>query len=134
MTTTPAVSTLPPGLANLQRIGAGLGVIGILLLLAAWAGKLVVFKTLMQSYLWAWIIGMLFALGCYGCMLLHHICRGDWGKPVLRMFEAGAKMLPVMFVLFLPIYLGRHELYPWADAAKVAQDESLRHRAPYMND
>jgi hypothetical protein len=41
--------------------------------------------------------------------------------------------LPLMAVLFLPILLGMHTLYEWSDASKVASDEILREKQPYLN-
>jgi len=38
-----------------------------------------------------------------------------------------------MTVLFLPIVLGMHRLYPWTDAALVAKDEALQHKHLYLN-
>jgi hypothetical protein len=141
MNTTTTGTTIPPQLANLNRVGMVLGAVGILGCLAAFFGTVgqqtfmgITRRHFMESYLWAWVFVMIFALGCYGFMLMHHIVRGSWGKPVLRLFEAGAKMLPVMFILFLPIFLQRHELYPWAVDAKVRADETLQHRAAYMNE
>ena len=36
-------------------------------------------------------------------------------------------------MLFIPIALGLHSLYPWADAAHVADDPILQWKQPYLN-
>ena len=48
-------------------------------------------------------------------MLLHYMSRATWGKPIIRLLEAGAKTLPLMFILFIPILVGCKALYPWAN-------------------
>jgi len=60
-------------------------------------------KMFFQSFLFGWVFWVTIALGCFGLTLLHHILRGSWGLPVLRLFEAGNRTLPLMFLLFLPI-------------------------------
>src|SRR5436190_11381759 len=35
--------------------------------------------------------------------------------------------------MFLPIVIGINNLYPWPHADKLAADELLRHKAPYLN-
>ncbi len=42
--------------------------------------------------------------------------------------------LPVFALLFVPIWLGRHELYPWTDAAEVAKNPVLQRKRPYLNE
>jgi hypothetical protein len=50
-----------------------------------------------------------------------------------RTFEAAARTLPWMAVFFLPIVFGLRDLYPWTDAAKVAQDAVLKEKVLYLN-
>ena len=87
-----------------------------------------------QSFLFGWVFWVMIALGCFGLTLLHHILRGSWGLPVLRLFEAGNRTLPLMFLLFLPILLfGMHDLYEWTHADVVARDPILMQKAKYLN-
>ena len=92
-------------------------------------------KLFFQAYLFGWVFWTTIALGCLGMTLLHHIIRGAWGLPVLRLFEAGNRTLPLMFVLFLPIlFFGMHDVYHhWTDAAEVARDPILRQKSLYLN-
>src|SRR5262249_47604363 len=52
---------------------------------------------------------------------------------IRRIFEASSRTLPLMAVLFIPIVLGRHVLYPWSHAELVAHDPELQHKALYLN-
>jgi hypothetical protein len=51
---------------------------------------------------------------------------------IRRIFEAGAKTLPALVVLFLPILFGMKELFPWA-RADAASDPLLQIKAWYLN-
>jgi len=48
-------------------------------------------------------------------------------------FEASARNIPLMAVLFLPIVAGMTTLYPWTHADLVEHDEVLKHKALYLN-
>ena len=126
----------PPGLARLGQTGTLIAVVGFVLLaigLLTTHNDPAALKNLMQSYLYGWVLAMLPSLGCYGFMLLHFMSRGSWGKPVIRLFEAGAKTLPVMLVLFLPVIIFSNVIYPWANPGLVKMDATLQHRAAYLN-
>ena len=82
------------------------------------------------SYLFAWIFWLSLSLGCLGLLLLHQLFRAAWGRAVLPVLEAGARSLPIMAVLFLPILIwGMGDLYPWVHGG----DAIDAHRAPYLN-
>ena len=85
----------------------------------------------------AWLIGYLLwlgvSLGSMGMMMVHHLSGGAWGMVVRRVFEASARTLPLMAVLFVPVVLGMQSLYPWTHADLVAADEVLQHKALYLN-
>lgn len=123
-------SAYPANWKSAPRIWLGAGIVfAIVLLLTLPANP----KQFYQSYFYGWVFWLTFTMGCFGWQLLHNIIRGSWGRPVIRIWEAGAKMLPVMFLLYIPILIGQHHLYPWADAARVQADPKLLHRAGYMN-
>lgn len=127
----------PPGFGRAGQIGTGLGVLGAIGLF----GALVVLhdiKLFWQAYLFGWMFWMCFTLGCLGFLLLQTMCRAKWGRPIVRLLEAGAKTLPVLFVLFLPILIwGLPYLYAWADPTQMRlgfpDDPVLKHRSGFMN-
>ena len=53
-------------------------------------------------------------------VMLHHLTGGNWGICVRRFAEAAAMTLPLMLILFIPIAVGMHHLYPWARPSEVA--------------
>jgi hypothetical protein len=92
----------------MMAAGAGVVVAGI----AYFAGG----GTFFHSYMFAYMFWFNLALGSLAGLMLHHMVGGGWGFMVQRILEAGAKTLPLMAVLFVPIYLGRRNIYKWADA------------------
>lgn len=90
-------------------------------------------ETLWHSYLFAFIFWWGLSMGCLGFVLLHSALKARWGLSVLRIAEAGAKTLPVVLLLFIPILVGMKDLYSWADPAVVAADKILQHKSAYLN-
>ncbi len=85
------------------------------------------------SYLFAELVWLGVALGCMAFLMIHYLTGGKWGWPVRRFFEAAAKTLPLVGLLFIPICFGIHYLYPWAMPARVAADKILQHKHPYLS-
>ena len=87
----------------------------------------------LQSYVMAymWCLGA--TLGCLALGMMHQLTGGGWGVLIRRPIGAASRVLPVLTVFFLPIALGVHRLYTWADPGIVARDEVLRHKAIYLN-
>ena len=50
-----------------------------------------------------------------------------------RIHGAATRTLPLLTLLFIPIVVGMRYLYPWTDAAAVAQDAVLQWKQPYLN-
>ena len=57
------------------------------------------------SYFYGWVFWACMTFGCLGVSLLHHMAKGSWGYPVMRLLEAGGgwKMLLLFGLLFVPI-------------------------------
>lgn len=86
-----------------------------------------------RAYLFSWLLWLGVALGSLGAVMLHHLTGGGWGWAIRRLGEATAMTLPLLAVLFIPIAIGMHTLYPWAQSRVLAVDPILRHRQPYMS-
>ena len=65
--------------------------------------------------------------------MVHQVSGGAWGVVIRRILGAATRTLPLLTVLFIPIALGLHSLYPWADEAHVAEDPILQWKQPYLN-
>ncbi len=117
---------------NIGKGGIALLILGALLFMAGGILKLSS-QTMLQSYLYAWVFMMMFTIGCYGFMLMYYMTRAAWGKPTIRILEAGARLLPVMLALFLPVMIWHGLIYPWANPELVRTDEILHNRSIWMN-
>ena len=65
--------------------------------------------------------------------MIHFLTGGKWGYPLRRFFEAAAGAFPLMLLLFLPIFFGLRNLYPWMNPTAVAASEVLQHKRAYLN-
>ena len=67
-----------------------------------------------QVYLVAWLFCLQFSLGCLGLLMLNTLVHARWGFAVQRFAAAGARTIPLMALLIIPILLRLDQLYPWA--------------------
>jgi hypothetical protein len=86
-----------------------------------------------RAYLTGYMLWLGLTLGCLALNMLHHLVGGGWGMLSRRITEAAIARLPLMALLFLPILLGVHSLFPWADHAQVAADPILQNKSVYLN-
>jgi hypothetical protein len=117
-------------LRRVQRIAIGVGAAA--LLVCAMAGFLDPTQ-LLRSYLVAYLFWVGGALGCLALLMIQHVTGGAWGVAIRRLLESGARTLPVMALLFIPIALGMPTLYEWARPEAVAHDPLLQHKELYLN-
>lgn len=91
----------------------------------------------MREFLVAYLFGYLFyvglSLGCLALWMLSQLTGGAWATLTRRIMEASARVLPLLFVMSVPILVGVRVLYPWARPAEVAADHVLQHKQPYLN-
>jgi hypothetical protein len=117
-------------LARPQSLALRVGVVGLVLCAVGWMASP---EQFFRSYLFGWIFWVGLGIGCLPVLMIHHLTGGAWGLVIRRPLEAGARTLPLMLLLFVPILFGVHSLYLWARPEAVAADEVLRHKAAYLN-
>src|SRR5271170_3397372 len=86
----------------------------------------------LRSYLFGYLYWLGMGVGCLAILLLHHTVGGKWGMLIRRMCEAGARTLPFMIVLLIPVLLNLSVLYPWA-RPPAANDPVIQAKAAYLN-
>ena len=117
-------------LAPLQKKSLAAGVITIALcLVGAYFDR----HQFFQSYLMAYVFWIGIPVGCFGIVMIHHLVGGTWGFVIQRPLESAIRTLPVMALLFIPIFFGMSELYSWARPDVVAQDKVLQQKSLYLN-
>src|SRR5207237_7724720 len=115
-------STLTQCLARVQLYAL---VVGVILLAITAIGAFVDRRQFFFSYLFACLFWLGLSLGCFMVTMIHQLTGGRWGYPTRRFLEAGFMVLPLMLLLFIPIFLGLSDLYPWASSAESAFDPVL---------
>src|SRR5262245_20472481 len=90
-----------------------------------------------KQFFFSWLVSFMFflslALGALFFVLIQWATQGGWGIVVRRIGETTFAMLPVMAVLFVPVFLGLHDLYEWSHADVVEHDALLQWKAPFLN-
>jgi hypothetical protein len=117
-------------LGRLTGIGGVLGVVGLGAAVALAGGT----KQFYFSWLVAYLYFLSIALGALFFVLVLTVTRAGWGITLRRVVENVMATLPVFALLFVPIWLGRHELYDWMDPEKVANNPIVRGKAGFLNE
>lgn len=120
----------PPSMASVQRTALIAGGVFMLLLLV---GALFNHDQFFQSYLIGFTFWTGIAVGSIALLMLQHLTGGGWGFVIRRVLEASTRTLPMMALLFIPIILGSHSLYPWTHEEELAKYPVVRGKTPYLN-
>jgi hypothetical protein len=115
------------------QLGALVALIGLGVLAIGFfgAGK----REAVQAYFYGWFFWAMLTLGCLGLNFLHHTLRGAWGLSVIRLVEAGSSWVSLLVtaLAFIPIFIFRAEIYPWAGDPET-MGHVLHNRLWYLND
>ena len=124
--------TAPPIVRTLGRwaliVGVVACVIAVITVFALPNGRQEFFRAYLLSYVdWLGI-----ALGSMAIIMIRHLTGGGWGVVIRRLQGAAMRTLPLLAVLFVPIILGMHYLYPWAQDLEGASAQLLRIHGAYL--
>ena len=86
-----------------------------------------------SAYSFAWLFWLSISLGSMALTMMHHLTGGNWGVLIRPITTAAMRVLPLMFLLFLPMLLGFHALFPWARPEQFSTDPILLHLHSYLN-
>jgi hypothetical protein len=90
------------------------------------------FQEFMRGYLTAYIFVLGLSLGAMALLMTGHLTGGNWWMLGRRIFEAAARCVPLLAILFLPILLGAKQLYPWM-TINPATDKILSQKVWWLN-
>src|SRR5271170_8226760 len=79
-----------------------------------------------RGYLLGFMCWLGVALGSMVILMIRHLTGGGWGTVIRRILGAAMRTLPLLFVLFIPIFFGIHRLYVWAQPLSNIEDKHLR--------
>jgi len=123
-------SVLNASIRRAKTVSSGLALIGILGCVFGW---LTAPRDFFVAYLFGHFFFLGLSLGALGLLMIHHLTAGDWGYAVRRFLESAVGNLPLLALLFVPIFFGFANLYPWQNPAVVAANETLQHTQIYLN-
>jgi hypothetical protein len=106
---------------------------GVLGLAGCVAGWILASGDFFVAYLFAHFFFLGLSLGSLALLMIHHLTSGYWGYSVRRFLESAVANLPLLAVLFVPVFFGLPQLYPWKNPSIIAADEILRSRLYYLN-
>ncbi len=86
-----------------------------------------------ESYLYAFLFWIGLPLGCLVLLLTNHMAGGPWGALIQRPLEAGASLLPLMALFFIPLVFATGGLYLWTDAVYLEAHPSVAWKSWYLN-
>lgn len=113
----------PPVTRVIQSRSLIVGVVfSVIALIGGFLQPQVFFRGYLTSYM-AWL-GV--TLGSMAILMLRHLTGGGWGMVIRRIMGAAMRCISLMAVLFIPIVLGVHRLYIWAQPLENVQDKKLR--------
>lgn len=116
-------------LRRLQQIAL---IVAVVFLVILGIGTFVNPDQFFRSYLFSYIFWLGMPLGCLALLMLQHLTGGGWGMVIRRPLEAATRTLPLMLILFVPIVIGMHSLYPWTHAEEAAELAKLG-KTRYLN-
>lgn len=108
--------------------------VGVVAAVVSVAGALSTPQHFYRGYLIGYMLVLGFSLGSLALLMLGHLTGGNWWMIGRRVLEASVGNLPLLTVLFIPLWLGRHYLYVWLDPAFVHSHPSVLAKAGYLND
>jgi hypothetical protein len=120
----------PESVGRLQQRALISGVIGLVLCVVGYVKSP---GDLLQSYLLAFIFVLGLSLGSLGLLMLQHLTGGHWGIIIRRPLESATRAIPLLLVLFLPIFFGMNYLYSaWLKAPATGEGSLSEFQKTYL--
>lgn len=116
--------------AGLYKFGIIFFVVGtILSLLAFYVDR----ERAIFNYLVTYMMILSIGLGSLFIVALEYIAGADWSTPFRRIPEFFSALLPLLFLLVIPLLVLNHDLFHWAHEEAITEDKILQGKAPYLN-
>src|SRR5208282_1604743 len=101
-------------------------VIGVLFAVGAGALSVIHPDEFYRAYLLGFMCWLGVALGSMAILMIRHLTGGGWGMVIRRIQGAAMRTLPLLAILFIPVALGVHRLYIWAQPLDQIKDKHFR--------
>ena len=116
-----------PDLSKLRRYSLFIGVGALVIFLI---GLFLNHQQFHEAYIFAFTFWTGISVGSLALLMLQHLTGGGWGLVIRRILEAATRVLPLIAVLFIPIVLGAHQIYPWTHPEHA---QKLGDKTNYLN-
>ena len=113
--------------AHAWKVAGVLAVVGVVLSAVGWDADP---RRFAFSWLFAFMAVLTVALGSLFLTFITFLTGGGWAVSVRRIAELFAAGIPILAILFLPVWQTRHELYEWS----VPHGEDSEHAEPSHED
>src|SRR5580692_9450803 len=115
--------TSPPIVKTIGQRSLIVGVVfGLIALILAFLRP----EQFFRAYLLGFMCWLGVSLGSMAILMIRHLTGGGWGMVIRRILGAAMRTLPLLAVLFIPVILGIHKLYIWAQPLDQIADKHLR--------
>ena len=115
--------TAPPIVKTIGQRSLIVGVVfGLIALILAFLRP----EQFFRAYLLGFMCWLGVSLGSMAILMIRHLTGGGWGMVIRRILGAAMRTLPLLALLFIPIILGMHRLYIWAQPLDQIADKHLR--------
>ena len=115
--------TAPPIVKTIGQRSLIVGVVfGLIALILAFLRP----EQFFRAYLLGFMCWLGVSLGSMAILMIRHLTGGGWGMVIRRILGAAMRTLPLLALLFIPIILGMHKLYIWAQPLDQIADKHLR--------
>ena len=118
---------------DLSRFRQRALVVGIIFLVIFAVGVFFDRDQFFHSYILGFTFWTGISVGSLALLMLQHLTGGGWGLVIRRVLEAATRTLPLIVLLFIPIVLGAHHIYPWTHEEELAQHPVMKGKSSYLN-
>jgi hypothetical protein len=115
---------------SLKNYGIIFFIVGLALALVAF---IVDKERAIFNYLVLYSMLISIGLGSLFLIALEYVAGADWSVPFRRIPEFLSGILPLLFILVIPLLIFNHDLFHWTHKEIVEQDEILKGKEPYLN-
>ncbi|MCS7053636.1 MAG: quinol:cytochrome C oxidoreductase [Ignavibacterium sp.] len=116
--------------SSLKKYGILFFIVGLFLAIVAF---FVDRERAIFNYLVLYAMLVSIGLGSLFLVALEYITNADWSVPFRRIPEFLSGILPLLFILVIPLLIFNHDLFHWTHKEVVEQDPILKGKEPYLN-
>lgn len=115
---------------SLKRLGSILVVVGLVL---GVAGFIFDAQRALFDYLLAYVFIMSIAVGSLFLIALEYLAGAEWSTPIRRIPEFLSSLIPILFILVIPLLLNLRSIFEWSHPDVTSHDKILSGKSPYLN-